>query len=296
MNRWWIYQRERFPILTWAVFIGTVSFAVLSFSAQARGATVFSAHSFVVAFVCTILVFLQLRIADEFKDFEDDAASRPYRPVQRGLVKLRELRIVAFGALGIQLSLASSRDARLLIPLGAVLVYLGLMTREFFVPQWLRRHATVYLLSHQLILPLIYFFISACDWLPAGTAASRGLGWILAMAYASGTVVEIGRKIRSPADEEKGVETYSVLWGRRGAVTAWLCAVALSGLTATCAAATIGFGRAVGVVAVVLFLWLAFTGARFVSNPAPNAGKRIDAVAALWTVAIHVALGASILR
>jgi hypothetical protein len=52
----------------------------------------------------------------------------------------------------------------------------------------------------------------------------------------------------------------------------------------------------VGAVAVVLFLWLAFTASRFLSNPAPNAGKRIDNAAALWTVAIHVALGASIFR
>ena len=53
-----------------------------------------------------LLFFLQLRIADEFKDFEDDARYRPYRPVPRGLVTLRELAWVGVGAAAIQLALA----------------------------------------------------------------------------------------------------------------------------------------------------------------------------------------------
>ena len=53
-----------------------------------------------------LLFFLQLRIADEFKDYEDDARYRPYRPVPRGLVSLRELAWVGVGAAAIQLALA----------------------------------------------------------------------------------------------------------------------------------------------------------------------------------------------
>jgi 4-hydroxybenzoate polyprenyltransferase len=296
VNRWWIYQRERFPVFAWTAFITAVCLGVLAFSAQMRGAGAISAHSFIVAFVCTILVFLQLRIADEFKDFEDDSAARPYRPVQRGLVTLRELRFIASGALGVQIALARSLHWHMLIPLGIVLLYLLLMTREFFVARWLRAHPTAYLLSHQLILPLIYFFIAACDWLPAGAAFAPGLVWILVMSYASGPVVEIGRKIRAPEDEEKGVETYSALWGRRGAIIAWLVAVALSGAAATRAAMLIGFGRVVGAVALVLFCVLVVTAIRFLARPVAGAGKKIDLVSGLWTVAIHGALAASLLR
>ena len=52
----------------------------------------------VVAFVTCFLFFLQLRIADEFKDFEEDTRYRPYRPVPRGLVTLRELGWIGGGA------------------------------------------------------------------------------------------------------------------------------------------------------------------------------------------------------
>ncbi len=41
------------------------------------------------AFGNSFLAFLQLRIADEFKDFEEDSKYRPYRPLPRGLITLR---------------------------------------------------------------------------------------------------------------------------------------------------------------------------------------------------------------
>ena len=41
-----------------------------------------------MAVVTSFLSFLQLRIADEFKDFDEDSRYRPYRPVPRGLVTL----------------------------------------------------------------------------------------------------------------------------------------------------------------------------------------------------------------
>jgi 4-hydroxybenzoate polyprenyltransferase len=46
-------------------------------------------------------------------------------------------------------------------------------------------------------------------------AAWNGFFWV---SFFNGTVLEIGRKIRAPQDEEAGVETYSFLWGRGGAL------------------------------------------------------------------------------
>ena len=62
--------------------------------------------SLVVAFVTCLIFFLQLRIADEFKDFEEDSRYRPYRPVPRGLVTLRELAMLFVLGAALQLILA----------------------------------------------------------------------------------------------------------------------------------------------------------------------------------------------
>src|SRR4028119_2288395 len=98
MKRWWIYQQERFPIVTHGLLIATFSTAAIAYANQLRpNPTAIAPGTVLVAFIVVFLAFLQLRIADEFKDFADDARYRPYRPVPRGLVSLGELRAIGWG-------------------------------------------------------------------------------------------------------------------------------------------------------------------------------------------------------
>jgi 4-hydroxybenzoate polyprenyltransferase len=84
-NRWWIYQRERFPLMAHTPLIAAFSFSAICYSALVRHTHTFPAvRSLVAGFGSSFLFFLQLRIADEFKDFEEDSRYRPYRPVPRG--------------------------------------------------------------------------------------------------------------------------------------------------------------------------------------------------------------------
>src|SRR5580658_10731690 len=110
-NRWWIYQRERFPVFAHTPIIAAFSLSAVSYSALIRGAHHLPAwQPCVVAFASSFLFFLQLRIADEFKDFEEDSRYRPYRAVPRGLVTLRELGVLGAGAAAIQLVLGLALD------------------------------------------------------------------------------------------------------------------------------------------------------------------------------------------
>ena len=73
-NRWWIYQRERFPVAAHGALIAAFSLSAVCFSALLRGASAFPpVRTLLVAFVSSFIFFLQLRIADEFKDYEEDA-------------------------------------------------------------------------------------------------------------------------------------------------------------------------------------------------------------------------------
>ena len=214
MGRWWIYQRERFPLSAHAPLVAAFTFSAVAFSGFLRGEFVLpSLTSFAAAFVISLLFFLELRIADEFKDFDDDSEFRPYRPVPRGLVKLSELGWVGMGAALVQMAIAVALSPRLLVLLIVTWAYLGLMTKEFFVSRWLKAHPISYLLSHMVIMPLINLCATACDWLPATGVVPAGIGWFLVMSYFNGIVVEVGRKLRAPEDEETGVETYTSLYG-----------------------------------------------------------------------------------
>src|SRR4051812_27365210 len=92
LRRWWVYQRERFPLLNHGIPVAAFSFSAVCFSRLLRGEPGWPDwRAVVVAYLTALLFFLQLRIADEFKDFEEDSRYRPYRPVPRGLVSLHEL-------------------------------------------------------------------------------------------------------------------------------------------------------------------------------------------------------------
>lgn len=231
-NRWWIYQQERFPVLAHGPLVVIFCLSVLLFSAlQQADPGMPPLLQVAGAAISTLILFFQLRVADEFKDFETDSRYRPHRAVPRGLVTLRELATLAYIGAAIQFAIAIYIDIGLVPILACVWIYMGLMTKEFFVPIWLREHPVVYLLSHMLIMPLIAFYISAFDWLCVCNAMPAGLGWLLALSFFCGLVLEIGRKIKAPAKERTGVETYSGLWGVSKSVAIWIACISAAATT-----------------------------------------------------------------
>jgi 4-hydroxybenzoate polyprenyltransferase len=292
-NRWWVYQRERFPLLGHGLLIAAFSFSAVCFSALLRGPAGWpDPKAVVVAYLTALLFFLQLRIADEFKDFEEDSRYRPYRPVPRGLVSLRELGAVGVAAAGVQLALGLWLLPSLVLLLAGVWLYLVLMSKEFFAPGWLKARPVVYMLSHMVIVPLIDLYATACDWWPALGRPPAGLFWFVVVSYFNGLVIEMGRKVRAPADEEEGVATYSALWGRRAAVLAWLGAMAATAACAVQAARAIDFVLPVAVWLGGLLATAALVARGFLRDPAPGRGKRIELLSGLWTIGMYLSVGA----
>jgi 4-hydroxybenzoate polyprenyltransferase len=304
-SRWWTYQRERFPIVGHGLLVLAFSSAAVCHSALLRGAQPDAAAlassgprlaSFVVAFLVCFLFFLQLRIADEWKDAEEDARVRPDRPVPRGLVTLRELAVLGVIAAVIQIAASVALAPALIAILAVGWGYFALMSREFFVADWLRPRHALYLLSHMLVMPIVDCFATACDWIlhqPADrlVAPPAALGWFLAASYCNGVVIEIGRKLRPPPDEQPGVATYTAVWGRRTAVLAWSAAILGATGLGCMAARAIGMpllGATTLVAAAAVALLVAV---QFARNPAPGSGKRMELVSGLWTIAFAIAVG-----
>ena len=254
--------------------------------------TLLDPRAVAVAFVSCFLFFLQLRIADEFKDIDEDTAHRPYRPVPRGLVKLRELGWVFVGAGAVQLGLAVWLMPKMIWILLAVWVYLAAMSKEFFVRAWLTSKPITYMWTHMLIMPLIDLYATTCDWMLAEADPDPALAWFLVASFFNGMVIEIGRKIRAPTDEESGVNTYSVVWGPRSAVFAWWFVMAAT------AAAAVGGGIAIHSLAPVaiglgvVFAMALVVGAGYLKNAKDGDGKRFEAVSFLWTLGLYLGLGA----
>lgn len=291
LGRWWVYQRERFPLVAHAPLIAAFSSAAVCLSALLRGEDRPRAASLIVAFVTALCFFFQLRVADEFKDADDDARHRPYRPVPRGLVTLRELGALGGAAAVIQLGAALWLDVRLVPLLLAVWAYMALMSKEFFVRDWLRARPITVLWTHMLIMPLIDLYATACDWVPAGAPMAAGLRWFLVASFFNGIVVELGRKIRAPEMEEPGVETYTVLWGRARAVSAWVAVMAVALVSAVLASRAAGGTWIVAAVLGAIWLAAAVAGGTFVARPTRARAKWIEPLAGAWTLAMYGSVG-----
>jgi hypothetical protein len=291
-NRWWVYQRERFPIFAHGPLIAVFSLCTAAFSLAVRGGESFAdLNAPWIGFIVCFILFFQLRIADEFKDAEDDARYRPYRPVPRGLITLSELRTWGLCGALLQILLCVWLTPALLIVLAAVWVYFSLMSVEFFARDWLKARPITYLLSHMLIMPLVDFFAAACDWLTAGARPPPALFWFLVMSFCNGVVIELGRKIRSPEDEEMGVETYSALWGRTSACIGWLVAMGCTLICAYIAAASVHTEALVACVLGLLFLVACAVSIRITKSPRKGSGKHLEIVSAVWTLTLYISVG-----
>lgn len=289
LRRLWTYQRERFPLAAMAPLALLLGASATLFSALVRGAALPPALAVLAAGASALLVFAQMRVLDEFKDAEDDARFRAYRPVPRGLVTLGELRRVLIAAAAAQVAIAVAVDARLLWLLAALWGYLALMAVEFFARDWLRQRHFAYLASHVPFGALIALYAAAFEWLPRGAQPHAALALLAAAALFDTALLEIGRKIRAPRDEEVGVATYSAVWGRGRAARAWLLAFALLLGSGALAARAAGRGAGFALLMTPLAVWAAFCALRYLRRP--DAAKAFEPASGVATLALYVALG-----
>ncbi len=286
-SRWWIYQQERFPVFKHGLLIAAFSSAAVSYSFLLRDrlgsqSLLRSPGSLLIAFVILFLFFLQLRIADEFKDYKEDCRYRPYRPVPRGLIALWELGIVAIAAGVIQFGLALSMGMPMVLLLVGIWGYIGLMSAEFFVPRWLKAHPIAYLLTHALVTPLIALYGTACDWLAVGSSFPSEILYFLLVSLLGSIVFEVGRKIHQPQDEEPGVQSYSSLWGHQRAATVWLALVLGLALTVLTAVMPLQFLAPTLLALLVLMTVSILVTWQFLFRPSANKRLSFETMSGVW--------------
>ena len=188
-------------------------------------------YKIIALFIIIFMFFFQLRITDEFKDYEEDLKYRAYRPVQRGVVTLKTLGKIGIATVTIQIILAHVIDPEIIYFMIFVWIYMFLMAKEFFIKKWLTKRILIYALSHVVIMVFITLVIvEATQYIVPKNIfdvfilqrykhnIDFALIPLFVLNYLNGIVLEIGRKTRRANEEEHGVQTYSKLWGRKKAV------------------------------------------------------------------------------
>jgi len=241
-----IYLNERFPLGKNSIFVLIFTLSGYIYTGLLYNSKIINQifskeikvpmpwHKIVALFIIIFMFFLQLRITDEFKDYEEDLKYRAYRPVQRGVVTLKALGKIGIATVIIQIILAYIIDFKIIYFMIIVWFYMFLMAKEFFIKEWLTKRILIYALSHVVIMIFITLVIvNAAQYIVLGEAENIfkfvALQWyrhnidialipLFTLNYLNGIVLEIGRKTRRADEEEHGVQTYSKLWGKKKAV------------------------------------------------------------------------------
>ena len=140
--------------------------------------------------IVVFCAFFHLRVFDEHKDFEEDIEHYPDRVLQRGVITLRDLRLLGGAAIGTEIALSAVRGLPALTALLLTLVFSLLMLREFFVGDWLKRHFLIYAMSHMLIMPLLALTVFSFT---TGRYPWQAPGWFWVYAFVGFFVTFVGR-------------------------------------------------------------------------------------------------------
>lgn len=228
-HNWLQFINERFNPLPYglmlAVFLGA-HYAVY----QPYSAPPITISALIPLCIAIVLFFFRLRLFDELKDFESDQIQYPHRPLPRGLLQPSDCLRIATISITVELALFSLYGRWALLSAMGAIGYSLLMYKEFFIRSWLRAHLTTYAITHTIVVVgiSITFFVALLHTSPTHVPVYLLLfslaGWFLF------TIFEFGRKTWSSREERLGIDSYSKIFGRYGAVV-WVIVMAMASTT-----------------------------------------------------------------
>lgn len=219
------YLKERFPVPAYSVLVALFFASAVAVAHNLGGGE----RTWWGGALAVLLVFFHLRVFDEHKDHESDAAAYPERVLSRGLITLRDLRWLGIGAIvaeGLLVGVAGLRGVAVWF---ATLVFTLLMFKEFFVGAWLEKRLVLYAITHNPVVA----GLALLGWACTDAAWDARYLWYLGAVSLGSLAFELGRKMRLPAEEIPGVPSYTSVLGRgRALALIWGTLLGTSSCTA----------------------------------------------------------------
>lgn len=222
-----------------------------------------------------------LRVFDEHKDFDSDALNYPDRVIQKGIFTLTEVRNLGIGAFVVQfIAMMTLKPSAKVWAIYLLLwSWTLLMTKEFFMKEWLKKHFLVYGVSHLMVTPLIFL---CCLSLAAGDMQwTSSWFWALALSVMTGWLYELTRKTKAPEEETEDM-SYSRLWGVMLSSKLILFSAGLSQVLTLAFFASLQMNILIfGLVSIALLVLTYLTVRNFQHQPSAKNRKKNEGVVAL---------------
>ncbi|HYU33501.1 MAG TPA: UbiA family prenyltransferase [Thermoanaerobaculia bacterium] len=290
------YLAERFPVLGHGVLIAAY-YSSNQFLARALtepGRPMHYDLTSLLGAVTLFCFFFHLRVFDEHKDWAEDVVHHPDRVLQRGLVTLRDLKVLGGIAIAVEIALAAVHGLPALEAWGIAFVFSLLMLREFFAGGWLKRHFLIYATSHMLLMPLLSLMVFS---FATGRRPWEAPVWFLVYSWVGFFVTfnwEVSRKIRAPEDEREGVETYTRIFGTHGAAYIVLAIRVVDTALVILVGRHLGLPRWFDAALVALFLVTLVGFFQYCFRTSRKTAKRMETYAGMYIIAFDLILAAAI--
>lgn len=210
--KWITFFIERFDPLSHLVMIGLF---IIGHVAMVES---FTTIKVVLAFVGTTVFFFKLRCFDEVKDLDLDLKINPTRPLPRGLLSVFDMKDSILLCILVENIIFYSISTFAGVSMSLASLYSIIMYKEFFLGDWFRDKLTSYATAHTLVTILLSLSIfcalegKSILELNTNAYAFSLMSWLLF------NIFELGRKTFLGNEERDQVESYSKVWGKRGAV------------------------------------------------------------------------------
>ena len=285
--RLWGYLQQRYPIQNALLFfILFISTQVFSSFVNDQSSFSFGVNQ-VLGFVSVYFLFFTLRVIDEHKDYDVDCLNHHDRVLQKGLVSLGQLKNIAIVGVIFQAGYSFSVSALTfycwLITFGFAL----LMAKDFFIGRYLHKHLFVMMFTHAPVTPL------AIIWMMSMSGeiqfSSITISFILT-CLSCGIAFEISRKIKTPEDEVKTVDSYSQVVGYKLASVYSLFSLLISTVLLCFILNEIDTQLIIISIPVLLLVISAFVYVSFMSSPSAKKAKLLEVSASLYMLLMYLIL------
>jgi 4-hydroxybenzoate polyprenyltransferase len=210
LKRLWNYQQERFPLL---ILSSTTLSVVLS--TYAIITTITKVDDVLIKVVSAVLMALAFlfhtRVIDEHRDIDHDNTYHQNRPVQRGLITLKELVLIDVIGVLIFILVALYYGIYTTIVGGLIMLLTYVSKNDFFLGEKIRSKFLTYNfvnLTLTLLLQTLIHLIFLQD------AELNTIFWLhLFFVFSCSMLIEFVRKIKLESEESTGKDTYSWYFG-----------------------------------------------------------------------------------
>lgn len=290
LKKYYLYTKERFPIPATFSYAAALYYLSYFFPGIIDNRGPRNLAESIVGCLVFFMTLFQIRILDEHKDYTKDVIAHPERMLSKGVITLAELRKLLYVMVALQTVLVLYLGPVPFIVWLAMQGFSLLMFKEFFAPEFLNRQMWLYLLSHQVSVPLALLFgISQ----RADLCHLASLQPVLLALFLFGSMMatinfEIARKTWSPDREHAQADSYTKVWGISGAVIANQIVAILAGASFLYFYIVIPRSVAYPVIICAAYLLFLTSEIVFIAKRDIKTSKIIEMTGAFYSLAVLI--------